>query len=76
MNETARRDAPLAATKITVPVLAIGGGGHGGFGKEEAEQVGRYATDVTGLSLPGCGHWLPEECAEPLNKAVVEFLDR
>lgn len=76
LNETTRRNAPLAATKITVPVLAIGGGGQGGFGAAEADQIRQYATQVEGLSLPGCGHWLPEECAEPLNRAVVEYLDR
>ncbi len=74
LNETVRRDAPLAATKITVPVLAIGGGGHGGFGTAEADQIRKYATDVTGLSLPRCGHWLPEECPVPLDGAVVAFL--
>ncbi len=76
LNETARRDAPLARTKLAMPVLAIGGGGHGGFAEKEAEQVRQYATDVEGLSLPGCGHWLPEECAAPLDKAVVAFLNR
>lgn len=76
LNETARRNAPLAGTKITVPVLAIGGGGHGGFGTAQADQVREYATNVEGLSLPGCGHWLPEECAAPLNQAVAGFLDR
>ncbi len=76
LNETARRNAPLAATKITVPVLAIGGGGHGGFGTAQADQLREYATNVEGLSLPGCGHWLPEECAGPLNQAVTGFLDR
>ncbi len=76
LNETERRDLPLAATKIAVPVLAIGGGGHGGFGTAEADQVRHYATRVEGLSLPGCGHWLPEECAAPLGQAVVGFLGR
>ena len=76
LNETARRNAPLAATKITVPVLAIGGGGHGGFGTAQADQIREYATNVEGSSLPGCGHWLPEECAAPLNQAVAGFLDR
>jgi pimeloyl-ACP methyl ester carboxylesterase len=64
----------LAKTKITIPMLAIGGGGHGGMGAYETEMLRRYATDVTGKVLPGCGHWLPEECAGPLNQAVVNFL--
>ena len=76
LNETARRNAPLLETKLAMPVLAIGGGGRGGFGDKQAEQVRQYAANVEGLSLPGCGHWLPEECAGPLNQAVVEFLSR
>lgn len=75
LNETARRDAPLAATKLSMPILAIGGGGHGGFGEGEAAQIRPYASNVKALSIPDCGHWLPEECPAPVNKAVVDFLD-
>lgn len=32
--------------------------------------------NVERLVIPDCGHWLPEECSAPLNKAVVEFLTR
>ena len=74
LNETVRRNVPLARTKLAMPVLAVGGGGNGGFGRAQAQQVRRYAVNVTGRSLPGCGHWLPEECAGPLNRLVVNFL--
>jgi pimeloyl-ACP methyl ester carboxylesterase len=74
LNETARRDAPLARSKLPMPVLAIGGGGHGGFGPMEATLLRPYARRVEALTLPGCGHWLPEECAAPLNQAVLKFL--
>lgn len=74
LNETARRNAPLARTKLTLPILAIGGGGHGGFAAAEAEQIGKYATDVRGMVLPGCGHWLPEECPGATNAAIMSFL--
>jgi len=74
LNETARRDAPLARSKLPMPVLAIGGGGHGGFGPMEATLLRPYARRVEALTLPGCGHWLPEECAAPLNQAVLTFL--
>ena len=66
LNETARRNAPLTGAKLAMPVLAIGSSGHSGFGTAQADQIRQYATNVEGLSLPGCGHWLPEECAEPL----------
>lgn len=76
LNETARRNVPLARTKLTMPMLAIGGGGHGGFGQTQADMMRRYATDVEGRALPGCGHWLPEECPAQLNTLVVDFLTR
>ena len=76
LNETAQRNKPLSRTKLAMPILAIGGGGHGGFGNKEAEQIRQYATNVTGKSLPGCGHWLPEECPGSLNPLVVDFLKR
>lgn len=75
LNETARWNMSRAAEKLTMPVLAIGGGGHGGFGDKQAEQIRQYASNVTGASLPGCGHWLPEECPASLNPLVVNFLD-
>ena len=60
--------------QVAIPVLVIGGGGHGGMGEYQTQVVSRYATNVTGLVLKGCGHWLPEECPTALNDAVVGFL--
>ncbi len=75
LTETARRNEALARTTLTMPVLAIGGGGHGGFGEMQAELVRRYASSVESLVLAG-GHWLPEECPDALNRAVIDFLAR
>lgn len=75
LNQGVQDNQALAKTKITVPMLAIGGGGHGGMAAYETEMLRRYATNVTGKVLPDCGHWLPEECATPLNDAVTTFLD-
>jgi pimeloyl-ACP methyl ester carboxylesterase len=74
LNETERRNKPLFATKLTMPVLAIGGGGNGGLGKLEGDQLKEYATNVQAEVLPECGHWLPEECPAALNPMVVKFL--
>ncbi|WP_269792824.1 alpha/beta hydrolase [Stenotrophomonas sp. Iso1] len=74
LNQGVLDNKALSATPITIPALAIGGGGHGGMGSYQVEQMKRYADDVTGLVIPDCGHWLPEECAAPLNAAVVSFL--
>ncbi len=32
------------------------------------------ATDVTGLVIPGAGHFLPEEAPDALGNAVLDFL--
>lgn len=75
LNATARWTKERTPKKLAMPILAIGGGENGGFGDKEAEQIRQYASNVTGKSLPGCGHWLPEECPAALNPLVVNFLN-
>jgi pimeloyl-ACP methyl ester carboxylesterase len=76
LNESIRQNAVISKTKMRMPLLAIGGGGHGGLGKFQGDQMKKYATNVEGRVLLGCGHWFPEECAAPLNDMVVNFLAR
>jgi pimeloyl-ACP methyl ester carboxylesterase len=57
---------------LTIPVLAIGGQHSTGTMPEETVRL--VATDVTGLVIPGAGHFLPEETEEQLSAAVLEFL--
>ena len=57
-----------------MPVLAIGGGGRGGLGRFEGDQLREYATNVRGEVLPGCGRWSPEECDATLNPMAMNFL--
>ncbi|MFM0133856.1 alpha/beta hydrolase [Paraburkholderia sediminicola] len=75
LNQDVQDNKALGQTKITIPELAIGGGGHGGMGQFQIDQMRRFATNVTGEVLPGCGHWLPEECPGPLNRALIDFLE-
>jgi pimeloyl-ACP methyl ester carboxylesterase len=74
LNQGVIDNKVLAQTKISIPMLAIGGGGNGGMGEYESQVVSHYADNVTAKVLPDCGHWLPEECAAPLNDAVIGFL--
>ena len=74
LNETARRNEPLFATKLSMPILAIGGGGEGGLKTTLADQLKKYAVSADSHILPNCGHWLPEECPAEVNKLVVDFL--
>ena len=76
LNETARRNEALSATKLSMPVLVVGGGGHGGMAQFEIEQMRDYADHVEGHTIDGCGHWIPEEAPGPLNRLVVDFLTR
>lgn len=75
LNQGVEDNKRLSQSKISLPVLAIGGGGHGGMGELQVNQIRHFATNVTGKVLPGCGHWLPEECSFALNSAVITFLD-
>ena len=74
LNETVKGNEPLAKTKLKMPTLAIGGGGHGGMGQLQIDQMKEYAERVEGHILSGGGHWLPEECPDELNRLVVGFL--
>jgi pimeloyl-ACP methyl ester carboxylesterase len=64
-------DAP--SHKLTMPVLAIGG--EKSFGENEAIVMRNAAEHVTGLVVPGSGHWLMEEAPAATIKAVREFVD-
>lgn len=76
LNESARQNAVLKADKLRMPVLAVGGGGHGGLGQSQTDQLKEYAENVEGRVVPDCGHWLPEERPAELNKLVIDFLTR
>ena len=60
-------------TKLTIPVLAIGG--EKSFGATEAVVMRNAATDVTEVVIADAGHWLMEEQPAATMKAVRQFLD-
>ncbi len=76
LPQSIKQNEKLVATKLTMPVLAVGGGGNGGFGAKQPENIRRYATNVESHVLPDCGHWVPEECAPALNPLINSFLGR
>jgi pimeloyl-ACP methyl ester carboxylesterase len=75
LNKSIAENAELSKTPLSMPTLAIGGGGRNGLGQFQIDQTKKYATNVQGEILPGCGHWLPEECSAGLNATVVKFLN-
>lgn len=62
------------ATKLTMPVLAIGGAKS--FGATEAVVMRNAAVNVTELVVPNSGHWLMEEQPAATIAAVRAFLDQ
>jgi len=63
----------LAAGKLTMPVLAIGG--EKSFGEGFANEIEFAATNVRALSIPNSGHWLMEEQPKLTMDAITAFLD-
>jgi pimeloyl-ACP methyl ester carboxylesterase len=61
------------ATKLTMPVLAIGG--EKSFGDNEAIVMRNAAVNVTGVVIADAGHWLMEEQPAATVDTVRKFLD-
>jgi pimeloyl-ACP methyl ester carboxylesterase len=59
-------------SKLTMPVLAIGGQVSSMTGPEVVMKA--VANDVQGLVIPGAGHFLAEEAPEQMIAALTEFL--
>ena len=64
--------AQLARTKLTMPVLSIGG--EKANGDALGKQIKRVATNSSSLVLPNTGHWLMEERPKETMDALVKFL--
>jgi pimeloyl-ACP methyl ester carboxylesterase len=62
----------LAAGKLAMPVLAVGG--ERSFGPMMATVMRAAATDVTEAVVPGSGHWVMEESPAFTVKLVTDFL--
>jgi pimeloyl-ACP methyl ester carboxylesterase len=60
------------ATKLTMPVLAIGA--EKAFGANVAVQMRNAAANVQEVIVPNAGHWLMEEAPAPTIAAVKDFL--
>ncbi|HSS98420.1 MAG TPA: alpha/beta hydrolase [Terriglobales bacterium] len=70
--QTAKDFAQLAQTKLTMPVLSIGGDKANGTAL--GEQVKLVATDATVIVLQNTGHWLMEENPKETMDALLKFL--
>ena len=62
----------LSQTKLTMPVLSIGG--ERSLGNELAAQMKLVANDVTVVVLKDTGHWISEERPKETTDALMNFL--
>lgn len=62
----------LSQTKLTLPVLSIGG--DKSLGNQLAQQMKLVADDVTVVVLKDTGHWILEEQPRETTDALIKFL--
>jgi pimeloyl-ACP methyl ester carboxylesterase len=70
--QTAKDFAQLSQTKLTIPVLVIGG--EKSLGEVLGRQMKSVATDVTVVVLKDTGHWVLEERPKETTEALQNFL--
>ena len=71
-----RDNAVFARTKLTMPVLAVGGErADRAFGAAAAAAMRTLASHVDEVLIPGAGHWLIEENPDLTVARVASFLD-
>jgi len=71
-QEAAKDFAQLSKSKLTMPVLAIGG--EKSLGNALGEQMKLVASDVTVVVLKDTGHWVLEERPKETTEALKNFL--
>ncbi|MFD1875490.1 alpha/beta fold hydrolase [Hymenobacter bucti] len=71
-DTSAAQNQRSALTKLPMPVLALGG--DHSFGPKIVAMAELVATDVSGGSIPNCGHWVAEENPEYLLAQLLAFL--
>jgi pimeloyl-ACP methyl ester carboxylesterase len=72
IRQDAEDNMASMATKLTVPVLAVGG--EKSFGANEAVVMRNAAFNVTEVVIPDSGHWLMEEQPAATIAAIRDFL--
>jgi pimeloyl-ACP methyl ester carboxylesterase len=71
-QQAAKDFAELSQTKLTMPVLVIGG--DKSLGEVLAQQMKLVASDVSVVVLKDTGHWVMEERPKETMDALVKFL--
>jgi pimeloyl-ACP methyl ester carboxylesterase len=71
---TMAQTAPLAAEKVKVPIVALGG--EQAQGLQIQKMVEMVAENVTGGAIPDCGHFVPEERPDELVRYVLAMIGK
>lgn len=69
--EDEQQNQIYARTKLPMPVLAVGGAES--YGPKMVPMAQTVATNVTGGSIPECGHWVPVEQPQELTRRILAF---
>lgn len=69
--EDEKQNQEYARTKLTMPVLALGGSASYGMAIVKVAQA--VAANVTGGSIDQCGHWIPVEQPRELTRRILDF---
>jgi pimeloyl-ACP methyl ester carboxylesterase len=71
-RQAAKDFAQLSQTKLTIPVLTIGG--EKSLGEALGQQTNLIATEVTVVVLENTGHWVLEERPKDTTEALQKYL--
>ena len=69
--EDSEQNKEYANEKLEIPILTIGG--EAGIGNFTTASFQKVANNVTGITLPNTGHFIPEERPNFLTKQILEF---
>ena len=69
--EDAEQNKEYAKEKLDIPILTIGG--EAAIGNFTTTAFQMVANNVTGITLPNTGHFIPEERPNFLTKQILEF---
>jgi pimeloyl-ACP methyl ester carboxylesterase len=72
LDTTIAQDEKRKTTRLTIPVLAVGG--EASFGEHVADALKLVADDVQSLVIPDVGHFVAEEAPGEMLAALAAFL--
>jgi pimeloyl-ACP methyl ester carboxylesterase len=69
--EDAKQNKEYGKEKLEIPILTIGG--EAGIGNFTTTSFQKVANNVTGITLPNTGHFIPEERPNFVIKQILDF---